>query len=225
MIFEEEDGALTVEAGTSDAGPGYHAALVDALDRMADAGGFVWTESDSHADETGYFSIRDFSGLQASHADFMRSIFSIALRQIGGAPMVIALGPDDAPAGWDAAALTSRGPRDAAFMKAPDPQAHFAWRALGIGPTSAASLGDALAWTAYPWCAPLDLNSREAALERVIRTLGDMVQAPSGLLGEALADRTEAPRSFEPEPATRDQATDPRPGYRRDRLLKTLPGG
>src|SRR4051812_15241944 len=58
---------VTVEANTSTAGPGYHAFLVSALDRVETALGLKWAW-DAGDDDTGFVRDRDFAGLQARMA-------------------------------------------------------------------------------------------------------------------------------------------------------------
>ncbi len=64
-------------AHTSSAGPGYHAFLVHALDRVAERDGGAWHDSGADGestvlDDVGYFEDRDFSRLQRSMAEYLK---------------------------------------------------------------------------------------------------------------------------------------------------------
>jgi hypothetical protein len=62
-VYVEPDG-MTVDSKTSLWGPGFHAAVVDFVDRLVQRGFVVSNPADQPPDETGYFQTRDFAALQ-----------------------------------------------------------------------------------------------------------------------------------------------------------------
>ncbi len=74
-----EDGWIVLDAKTSGAGPGYHAALVDLLDGVGVASKYPldWRNEDTCVDETGYGAHRDFARLQGVMLDHFKSLCRI----------------------------------------------------------------------------------------------------------------------------------------------------
>ncbi len=68
----DQKGLLVCSAKTSGGGPGYHASLVDKLDRLAKELGvqWIWDEGEDFMDETGYALHRDFRKLEHEMREF-----------------------------------------------------------------------------------------------------------------------------------------------------------
>lgn len=86
--FELSERGVAVNARTSNGGPGYHAALIDLIDHIAQAGNmkFHWGTASNSTDETGYALSRDFEALQSYHSGFMRSLAELAIEPGRDAP-------------------------------------------------------------------------------------------------------------------------------------------
>lgn len=150
--FRLDAGRLTLGARTASLGPGYHAALVAALDRLATAADFSWRTSEDAIDEGGYRDRRDFGALQAGFGEWFTAVARQVAARPGGVAVSMAL---DALPSAPAFALTPLGPRNAAFFATPLPARHFPWWDEGLTPAAAHSLAEALAWSRFPWRAPL----------------------------------------------------------------------
>ncbi len=171
---------LLVEARTSGLGPGYHATLVDCLDRMALLGGLEWRETEDASDETGYFATRDPALLQAEHATFLAAlqerVVEISADAPSGRNIQINLDLSRFSLGPEADVHTQRGPRTRDEFAGDSPEAHFPWWTLGLGAPAAASLIETLLWTEFKWRAPLDDRDDvvAAALLRLADIAGDL---------------------------------------------------
>ncbi len=72
--FNFQDNRLAVSLRSSNAGPGYHAAVIDMLDKIAQSLSVTWHRVASNGemlDETGFATGRDFAALQARMAVFL----------------------------------------------------------------------------------------------------------------------------------------------------------
>jgi hypothetical protein len=75
--FSVEAGKLLCSAKTSSAGPGYHAFLVESLERTADKLGEKWNwggDDEDYGDETGYYEHRDFKRLQDEMCTWLKTL-------------------------------------------------------------------------------------------------------------------------------------------------------
>lgn len=82
ISFDLSQAGLGVGLRTSTAGPGYHAAVIDLLDALAETCGLAWDwgqQADRSFDETGYAVTRDFAALQQEHAGFLRDLMEASL--------------------------------------------------------------------------------------------------------------------------------------------------
>lgn len=71
-----DDQRLVCSAKSSSCGPGYHAHLVDVLDRLGDQLGITWNSDDSEfVDDTAYWRHRSFERLQTSMVKFLKILF------------------------------------------------------------------------------------------------------------------------------------------------------
>lgn len=80
--FDLSQAGLGAGLRTSNAGPGYHAAVVDMLDHLAEACGLTWDwgqGGDRSFDETGYALTRDVKALQREHGKFLRNLMETSL--------------------------------------------------------------------------------------------------------------------------------------------------
>ena len=164
VFLELQGGRLIVSAKTSSLGPGYHAALIDGLDRMASAGNFQWIETEEALDESGYFGERDFANLQEKFAGYFDGLCRYLVDELaGGAIGGIGIG---LPAGLTpkcgSFAATILGPRSLDFFKSPDPARHFPWWDQGLTSRVRETLAHSLAWLVFPWRSPLSGEERLA---------------------------------------------------------------
>ena len=162
VLFELSEGRLLVSAKTSSLGPGYHAALVESLDKMADAGDFLWCETDDSRDESGYFGRRDFADLQRRFSGYFDGLCRYLVNELAGRKVEgIGIG---LPAGLTpksvSFAATILGPRNLDFFRSPDPSRHFPWWDRGLTAGTREALAHGLGWLAFPWRAPLSGNER-----------------------------------------------------------------
>jgi hypothetical protein len=165
---------LRVAATTSTAGPGYHAYLVDLLDRLVAVHGAKWrwrgpTTDDADGgddrDHTGYAVSRDFGALQRQMAQLHRAACrAIADSWSGGQPRGVGMPRGFEPHYPDGtyAALTPTGPltidevraraaaeTDEALVVAG--AEHFPWWDEGFGSGFHAGVVRHAAWMAVPW--------------------------------------------------------------------------
>lgn len=76
-----DDGWIVVDAKTSGVGPGYHAALVELLDRVGVAlkQPWDWNDEDACVDETGFALRRDFGRLQEAMLAHFRALCQLVV--------------------------------------------------------------------------------------------------------------------------------------------------
>lgn len=157
---------LTVSARTNSAGPGYHAFLVDLLDRVADLCGFEW---DPPEDLSGFVAMRDFQALQAEACEWLGGVVAgvtARLREgmtslgvsLPEGTLVVGEERVASPLGlwsreWfeEAFALDAEGEAFAARARA-----FFPWFDAPLDASVWARAGLAIAWIELPWRAPRD---------------------------------------------------------------------
>jgi hypothetical protein len=172
------DGKLWCSAKTSSCGPGYHAYLVDILERLAVGLELEWVinEDQESLDETGYWSTRDFKALQREMAWFFRAIAEpcsddaknqIMLAMTIGYPSVANMtGFAMTPMGfrslsWLREVAASTGfPIDAAA-------AYFSWWNQGLDSVFWKRYALVMCWTELNWNVPKNDRERER-YERVL---------------------------------------------------------
>lgn len=79
IFFERRDNRILCSAKTSSAGPGYHAYVVELLDRVGREHGLRWKwefapDAEVSGDECEFFQRRDFALLQADMARHLRAL-------------------------------------------------------------------------------------------------------------------------------------------------------
>ncbi|MCO5171847.1 MAG: hypothetical protein M9894_36570 [Planctomycetes bacterium] len=152
---------LHVGGRTNSAGPGYHAFLIDLLDRAGEACGLVW---DPPEDLT---ASEDLSALQAGAADWLREVARriAELAREGHGSLGVSL-PEGtvlvderrvaSPLGlWEPAWFeeTAALEGDALLARA---AAFFPWFGGGLDAAAWARAGLVIAWVELPWRAPRD---------------------------------------------------------------------
>ncbi|MFT3987124.1 hypothetical protein [Aestuariivirga sp.] len=113
LDFIQRDDAIILQARTSSCGPGYHAFLVDAVDRLKSQALIEFGEDEDYFDETGYFSSRDYEALRGHHASWLQAV----AKQVSGHAVsegsiqMVSLSLDGIyPNSSDDFVLTPRGP-------------------------------------------------------------------------------------------------------------------
>lgn len=171
------------EAKTSTLGPGFHAWLVEQLERWATHASARFEpapdDDPTRGDETGWFTRRDRAVLEAAFLEWLQSMAKSVVKWLDGANTNVKLClPTEAPdvAGFDT--LTPLGPRDRAYWQrvADDPSRgrdFFPWWDAGTGADF--HLGRALGrmWSDVRWRPPL--TDAERHLDRAV--LDDLAAA------------------------------------------------
>jgi hypothetical protein len=223
---------IAAGAKTSTVGPGFHAWVVDLLNKVGAAAGLEWDWSE---DEAAFSRDGDFAALQRSMAGLLRALagaFLDAAHGLGGVAcnMPIGLYPQEEPIAFS---YTPLGPRDRAWWEAArrgeeletlcrefypwwDREQDAAyWRKVGLG----------VMWVDVPWHPPDDEdedNTCRLALEAMERaaTLDPSMPLPVDDIAElaAMLDGEDEDDAERP----------PRPGgvgYRRGLTRRVAPGG
>ena len=230
-----EGDQLFAQGKTSSAGPGYHAFLIDWLERIAAEEGFSWTWSDPAReveDETGYAIDRDFEKLQGEMASWLAKVAEYLLTneaEFDASPFALAM-----PVGFswmgEAFALSSLGTwsRDF-FVRAVEGDAgtleagaqYFPWWSKERDATFWRNCGNIFAWTDVPWRAPQGDEEKRVfeVTDRCwsrARTLDPSVEIPEAEWAELRACLSDHP-PHRPAPTGI--------GFRRGLLTKPLTGG
>ena len=229
-----EGNQLFAQGKTSSAGPGYHAFLIEWLERIGSEEGFSWIWSDPAReveDETGYAIDRDFAKLQGEMARWFAQVAEHLLSVEADPETVFALAM---PVGFawagDAFALSSLGTWSREFIEeAADGSAasgsaasqYFPWWSKDRDADFWRNCGLVYAWTDVPWREPQGDEERRffEVTDRCwsrARTLDPTVELPEAEWAELRACLSEDPPS-RPEPTGI--------GFRRGRLTKPLTGG
>ncbi|MBI5531349.1 MAG: hypothetical protein HY898_01445 [Deltaproteobacteria bacterium] len=169
-------GRLLASGKTSSAGPGYHAFVVDLLDRLARDLELVWlprTPDADWADETGYFETRDFPRLQEEMLTWLRAL-ARNLPDNEGSGFEVCM-PMTHHFEVDAFCRTPLGPRDRAWFDsvAADPSRgidFFPWWEQGTSAGYHLGVALALMWNEVRWHAP-ENESERMVLQRVLDSL------------------------------------------------------
>ena len=169
-----EGDRLTVSARTSSAGPGFHAFLVELLDRVADLCGFEW---DPPEDLTGFSATRDFEALQAEACEWLSGVAAGVTERLreGMTSLGVSLPEGTVVVGerrvasplglWTAEWFeqTASFPADSDASRA-RAATFFPWFGAALDASVWARAGLTIAWVELPWRAP-----REATEERRYR--------------------------------------------------------
>lgn len=236
-VFFPTDAVLCCEARTNGAGPGYHAFLVDLLQKVGQKCHlrWQWTGDEEDADETGYAIQKNFGKLQGEMLRWLKAVCANLLEQAneGGKHLRLCL-PMHYPylAGDDIFVMTVLGPRtrdwveatakaDGAALQAAGAE-FFPWWGRSADATFWRNTGLALAWMDLPWHPPV----------------GEQEQALYGLAAFCFEQAAAGKTPTQPHPVAveiaamqaADDGTCPPPGpdgvgYRRRTMLNLLPGG
>ncbi|MCW8140729.1 MAG: hypothetical protein KIT58_17655 [Planctomycetota bacterium] len=191
---EVEGDRLRVTGRTNSAGPGYHAFVLDLLDRAGEACGLVW---DPPEDLT---ASEDVPSLQAEAADWLREVARriSALAREGSGSLGVSL-PEGtvlvderrvaSPLGlWEPSWFdeTAALQGDALRRRAAE---FYPWFGEGLDATAWARAGQVIAWVDLPWRAPRDdAETRRYQQARLCfaraRTLDPEVALPPGVEDE-----------------------------------------
>ncbi len=212
VLAPEHGKGLTASAATGHVGPGYHAWLIDILDRAAQAHGLKWVDSGAgdasdetlaappSGDRTGYFADRDLEQLRFRFREHVAVEAGTAVAEWDNGDDVVPFGTamPVVPAEGGQCIATLRGPipRVAAECARSgsdeDAQLFYPWWEMpmpGRGPDkpTCLNLAEALLWVAFPWRAPL--SPREKAVAEAARAL--LTRAGPGEAGEIPVDELE----------------------------------
>jgi hypothetical protein len=173
------DGRMTAWAKTNTVGPGYHAFLVELLDRIAAQWGVRWNWDEAAAagegDECGYALARDAKRLQAQMAGWLHTVAGVLFEHRGAENLFLCMpiGPlprlpgfVGSPMGiWSESRLRQIAEnRDAAGAASPD---FFPWWTPGFGADFWSGLARVGVWCDVAWVGPRDQNERDT-LRRVL---------------------------------------------------------
>jgi len=168
VYFELRPDELKASSKTSTVGPGYHAYVVELLERMGERHGLAWSwepdddDEDAIGDECGYHADHDFEALQQQMQAFLRAL--VAIDDEGETDNVRICLPFDfdpvrpgeicSPAG----PLTRTWLRDVAAASeariAELAPTFFAWWTKGCDAAFWNGYGRSLCWTEIPWHPP-----------------------------------------------------------------------
>ncbi|MGH8080547.1 MAG: hypothetical protein ACREP7_08235 [Lysobacter sp.] len=175
----QADGSLTAWAKTNTVGPGYHAFLVDLLERIATQWGVRWrwedVDEDHSGDETGYAIARDPVRLQDQMAIWLHSVAEVLFEHEGAENLFVsmAIGPlprfqgfVGSPTGIWSEPQFRRIADDVieAYAAAP---AFFPWWTPGFGADFWNGMARVGVWCDVNWVGPRDQNERDT-LRRVL---------------------------------------------------------
>lgn len=168
------DGRWIAQAKTNTVGPGYHAFLVDVVDRLGDVlqvdWGWAGDPDDGDGDETGYALSRDFQALQNEMVAWLaamgRHVLSEEAREFGDIRICLPDGPMPAlhgrvasPMGvWDRDWFERVvADSDAAHDRA---ASFFPWWNAGFDAAFWRGIARVLAWSEVRWVSPRDDGER-----------------------------------------------------------------
>jgi hypothetical protein len=233
--FRAEAGRLICSAKTNPAGPGYHAFLVELLERAGSDLGLKWRWNASDVpdlgDECGYHGSRDFFDLQRQMLAWLQALCREVLDMddvsnigvcmpIGTRPLLEAA--MHSPMGtWGRDWITMAAEGGDSLRACG--QAFFPWWNRGLDASFWHGVGTTLAWTEVAWHPPLDADEQRA----VNLTLAAFAKAhaldPSLPLPDLELAELQKLRGGDPE-----QAVPPRTkgiGFRRGAVAWPLAGG
>jgi hypothetical protein len=210
-----EPGRLQLSARTNGAGPGYHAFVVDLMDRAAERMRLSWSADSESGDETGYFEARDFEALQARMLAWLRAVarqvatsdddVELSISMPIGTPTCetstgIATPLGLLPMSWFRKTATLQGEQLAARG-----EDFFPWWERGFTATTFANLVRSILFT-FPWHPPQ--NDEERALtDTALACLG----ARSGVRELASLSELEVAELRHLATLSPDEANAPRP--------------
>jgi hypothetical protein len=174
------DGSLLACARTNTVGPGYHAFLLDVLDRIAEQWGlrWRWDEADDgggYGDETGYANRRDLAQLQGEMAIWLRHVAELLLQRRDAQDLFVSMpiGPMPriggfvgSPMGiWSEDRFERIAASEAEALAAASE--FFPWWQPGFGADFWSGLARVGVWCDVNWVGPRDQAERDG-LRRVL---------------------------------------------------------
>jgi len=229
------DGERVVcSAQTSDAGPGYHAYVVELVERVGERAGLTWRWTDGdgeRGDECGFHESRDFAALQREMLGWLRQLCAVLVER-GAGPFQVCMPVEVRPL-RATGVCTPLGPRPAEWATtvatASDDElaahgaAFFPWWGRALDAAFWHGYGSALAWVDVPWHAcdgdgeAAIYGAALAAFDRA-RALDPRIELPARELAEL---RRLADPDADPDVAPARDGI----GYRRGAMRWRLAGG
>jgi hypothetical protein len=232
LTFEwSPDQRLSAMVKTSTTGPGFHAFVVEIMDRVSEACGLVWEWEEDPAE---YSSKRDFGALQAEMAAFLQSLAGALLKhasQSDGTSLAINFDAGGAmPELPGVFSVTPSGPRSREWWEGAERgeellakgEEFYQWWGREIDATWHAKLGLAFMWSDVRWHPPA--NDYEEGFFRLVLDTFNAAQEldPSLALPEAeLHELAEMLKSSPEEASIPGKGI----GYFRGPVTFRLPGG
>jgi hypothetical protein len=183
--FRIEGDLVTAMATTTPAGPGYHAFVVDWLERVGERLQMAWCWDDrggGEGDECGYHETRDFAALQREMLSWLRAVCGHVVDMDDHENIRLGMPMDFAPALPDAI-CTPLGPRDFEWARTVSGseaadlerrgESFFSWWGHDLDAEFWKRYALALCWTDIGWHVPQDNDERrdiEAALAAFARS-------------------------------------------------------
>jgi len=245
VFVKVERAQLGCNARTSGAGPGYHAFVVELLDRLAEDLGTSWlpeapdaansAEDAGTFDETGYFTHRDVARLQDEMLAWLRGL-SGALTADRGEPIegpFLVCMPVETELPSDLEFVTPLGARDRLwFLETSRAEGEalsdrgeewFAWWGQGVDAIAVRNAGVALLWSDVAWHPPLD-DAEAEAMRRVLACF-DRAQAIDRAVTLPDLELAELRTLVRADPADARPPAPNRLGLKRHELRRQLTGG
>ncbi len=173
IVFTASDTRLTAGFRSSNTGPGFHAAVVDLLDHLAEQLKITWgwTATDgTPLDETGFAQTRDFAALQATMAGFLTSLAGVAQQmaatgtQSQGLCVPLGLGHVAGQIGGPMGLFPATWPDDHMALSEPHQLAaaasFFPWWDAGLTAQTVERLLRAQLWQTAEWRPPVSEQDR-----------------------------------------------------------------
>ena len=164
IVLSVSGGYVVLQADTLEAGPGYHAFVVDFIGYLSRQHQWVWEFRDAiqhFADDTGYFHDRDFAALQAVMATEFAAMCEglLELEKRAHVPHNIWL-PAPLNLAAEPFAATSLGFRDRAFFDPPQPERFFPWWEEGLTPQVVKNMALCKMWLETSWQPPANAGEQ-----------------------------------------------------------------
>jgi len=172
LYFGLQQGKLTASCKTSTAGPGYHAYVVELLERMGETQKLSWRWEDDDGeigDECGYHDGHDFSAAQTEMLGWLRSLAShVAGEDLNNVTLSLPIGfspirPGQicSPMGtWSQEWLREVAEADDERLGEIGPR-FFPWWSQGCDADFWNRYGQSLCWTEIPWHPPMNDDELE----------------------------------------------------------------
>lgn len=234
-----DDGRLEVSARTSGAGPGYHAYLLDLLQRVSEPEQVSWIVDEAELgarDDTGYATHGDFAGLQDEMAHQLRALAQNVVHDDGrfGARHNLRL---DMPQGYEPEigedVGTQRGLRRRGWLErvaeSDDDDlrdfaaAHYPWWNRGFDAAFYAGWADVACWMKVRWMPPQD-DAERALLQDVLSSFSRARELDPHL-DLCASVIVELQRLLQLPPGWVHRPEPDRPGYRRRDFTVRVPPG